>query len=656
MEQDFDRLASYVRFYLTVRTQLGAAWDNLVRTHDVVREALAPFADPLAPLESPVLAAALTVQPSSPERLAALWKPDDEASLGGFTDVYEVVGRFAFQGEDNQNLARVQALVSGARNEIVAQRMRLGDLGKLPELSRACAGKLAAQEVARADADRAEKSAAFGPLSEAVAARAKQTIDAVKGVPFPDLSNADTAAEEYKRYTARLDQVYQTCLPFLRKAIAGLYGFVGCEPGASWPDALPLERALPAELVTVPPADSPELSAARTNVLGLGEEEITLARARDEAGAAIARIEGEMAAALMKDKEIEVEIGTTSQVIDYLAAAEQAEAARQAIALLEEQKAHRVRAGGQVTQRYRTLEASIKVTEEELKARAEEITAVDTQLSTERGEEPVLFGKDTWRQRVSELEAELEGRKAAYGQRQNQLNQLRIELSAAGVDVQTEQAQNGLVDRQLADTRERLVHLLTSIKEMGATLGSSRPARPVPLTEAHAAAAMLQQGRAELVQRLDRLKAEVRRQKDEGLRILARLKQIGVERQHMEAMLQSTQVAATQGREAALKQLAAQRRAAVERHVSEVLGTLEKSLSLVGPVFIDPAREAMLKGCEPRAEVSAGVLENAEKVAPIVDKLARELDPELLAQDAMLGQIQREFCDVALEACRSAWS
>jgi hypothetical protein len=115
-------------------------------------------------------------------------------------------------------------------------------------------------------------------------------------------------------------------------------------------------------------------------------------------------------------------------------------------------------------------------------------------------------------------------------------------------------------------------------------------------------------------------------------------------------------VAATQGREAALKQLAAQRRAAVERHVSEVLGTLEKSLSLVGPVFVDPARDALLKSCEPRAEVSAGVLENAEKVAPIVEKLAKELDPELLAQDAMLGQIQREFCDVALDACRSAWT
>lgn len=655
MDPELDRLKSYVRFYLTVRTQLAAAWERLGASHEVVRSALAPFAEPLAPLQSSLLTDAIAVFPPSSERLAELWSPEDEDKLLGFTDIYEVVGRFTFQGEDNKNLARVQALVSGARNEIVAQRMRLGDLGKLPEQSRACAVRLAAEEVARADAERHEKSTAFGPLAEAVGARAKQTIDAVKGVPFPDLSNADTAAEEYKRYIAKLDQVYQTCLPFLRKAITSLYGFVGCEPSASWPDALPLVRDMPAELVTVPPADSPELTHARTSVLGLGEEEIQLARARDEAGAAIARLEGEMAAALMKDKEIEVEIATTAAVIDYIAAGEQAEAARQAIALLEEQKAHRVRAGGQVTQRYRTLEASIKVTEEELKARGEEITAVDQQLNKERSEEPVLFGKDAWRQRVSELEAELEGRKAAYAQRQNQLNQLKIELSAAGVDVQTEQAQNGLVDRQLGDTRERLLHLQATIKQMGATLGASRPARQVPLAEAHEAVAMLQQGRAELTQRVDRLKAEVRRQKDEGLRILARLKQIAVERQHMEAMLQSTQVAATQGREAALKQLAAQRRAAVERHVSEVLGTLEKSLSLVGPVFVDPARDAMLKSCEPRTEVSAGVLEHADKVAPVVEKLQKELDPELLAQDAMLGQIQREFCDVALAACRSAW-
>jgi hypothetical protein len=39
-----------------------------------------------------------------------------------------------------------------------------------------------------------------------------------------------------------------------------------------------------------------------------------------------------------------------------------------------------------------------------------------------------------------------------------------------------------------------------------------------------------------------------------------------------------------------------------------------------------------------------------------VEKLARELDAELLAQDAALGQIQREFCDVAVTACQAAWS
>jgi hypothetical protein len=39
----------------------------------------------------------------------------------------------------------------------------------------------------------------------------------------------------------------------------------------------------------------------------------------------------------------------------------------------------------------------------------------------------------------------------------------------------------------------------------------------------------------------------------------------------------------------------------------------------------------------------------------VVEQLARELEPELLAQDAMLGQVQREFCDVAANACVAAW-
>src|SRR4029079_1663706 len=179
------------------------------------------------------------------------------------------------------NLRRIQMLVASARNEIAGQRGRLVDLTRLPEAARQCAARLTAEETARASAERAEKTAAFGPLAEQVHARARMTLDATKGVAFPDFASAETAADEYRKYAAKVDQVYQTCLPYLRKAIANLYGFVGAEPPATWPHALPLARAMPAELVTVPPIDSKELTQARASLQALGEEEIHLGRARD---------------------------------------------------------------------------------------------------------------------------------------------------------------------------------------------------------------------------------------------------------------------------------------------------------------------------------------------------------------------------------------
>jgi hypothetical protein len=59
---------------------------------------------------------------------------------------------------------------------------------------------------------------------------------------------------------------------------------------------------------------------------------------------------------------------------------------------------------------------------------------------------------------------------------------------------------------------------------------------------------------------------------------------------------------------------------------------------------------------EARDSAAATLLEAAERLAPVVAKLAAELDAGLLAQDAGLGQIQREFCDVAPAACRDAWA
>ena len=655
MAWDLERLGSYVRFYLTVKTQLGAAWENLDRTHGAVKEALLPFAEPLAPVEATALLEAIKQAPTFRARLDELWGPTEGATLSELNDVYEVVGRFSFQGEDNKNLARVQALVSGARNEIVNQRGRVTDLLRLPGLGRAAAARIAAQEATRAAADLREKTAQFEPLAEAVTMRARQTIEATRAVPIPDLSSADTASDEYTRYAVKVDQVYQTCVPFLRKAISSLYGFVSCEPTATLPDTLSLERALPTELCSVPPADSPEWQQARTSLKQLAEEEIQLGRARDEITIAAARIEGEMAAAAMKDKEIEAEIVGTTAIVDYVFASEQAEAARQAVPALEQQRALRLHTSGEVSQRHRVIEESIRLLDDELRARSEEIAAIGGRLEAERKSEPVLFGKDEWRGRVGDFEADLEARRAAYGQRKTALNQHKIELSAVSVQVQTEQAQSGLVERQVESMQARLAGLTQTLREMEAALGGARPARPVTVGEAQSALASLQQGRIELGQRVERLKAETRRQKEEAVRVLARLKQLSVERQQVSAVLQNAEISATQGHEAALKQLAAQRRAAVERHVSEVLGTLEKSLTLVGQVFIDPAREALAKSCAPRTEIAAAVLENAEKVAPVVEKLHLELTPELLAQDATLGQLQREFCDVALTACKTAW-
>src|SRR6185436_13528145 len=118
-------------------------------------------------------------------------------------------------------------------------------------------------------------------------------MDAVRAVAVPDLSNAETAADDYRRYSTKVDQVYQTCLPFLRKAIINLYTFVGCEVPSSWPDTLPLQKELPEELVHIPVADSNELSQAQATLKALAEEEIQLSRMKDELTTHLSRIDAE---------------------------------------------------------------------------------------------------------------------------------------------------------------------------------------------------------------------------------------------------------------------------------------------------------------------------------------------------------------------------
>jgi chromosome segregation ATPase len=656
MAHDQTALSSYVRFYTTVVTQLESVWAAVERSHALMKRELTPFAEPLRPVESGALQAILGEPPQPPPALGALWKPQDPLHLSGLNDLYEVVGRFSFQGEDGENLGRVQEVVAIARNEIHALRSRLADLKRLPEAAMATATRLATEEGKSAEQRRAQRATNFGPKAQALQKTAKQTIEAMHAVAPPDLSDVESAADEYRKYAQKLEGVYQTCLPYLRKSVLDLYQFIGAEPASSWPDSLPLVRELPPELLAVPPADSPELQRSRSLLQGLDEEELQLGRAREDLGASIARIEGEIEALKARDAEFKGELTGASAMAEYAAANDQLLQLSQALVSYEQQKLTRQQALSEIWQRHQQIQQAIEVLDEELKNRAAEIHTLEQELEALRKDEPRLFGKDHWRSQVSSLETNIDAARAAYTQRVQEMNKLRIDHSAMSVQVQTEQQNSTLIDRWIEDAKKKREGLEKQVRELSSKLGPVKPGQAPSANQAQDRLNAIQLARAELQERTDRLRAEIRRRQEEQQQLAARIKQIDSERQRVKGMVESAQIAATQGREAALRQLAAQRRSAVDRYVSEILLNLEKSLASVDTVFIEPAREAMLRIDDPTEQSSPRVRESGEKIAPILDTLLRDLEPELLAQDAMLGQIQREFCDVAPDACRKAWA
>ena len=656
MAYDQTALSSYVRFYTTVVTQLESVWAAVERCHGSMKAGLAPFAEPLRPVDAATLQAILGEPPKPPPALGALWKPQDPLNLNGLNDLYEVAGRFTFQGEDGENLGRVQEVVAIARNEIHALRSRLTDLKRLPEAAMAAAARQATEEGKTAEQRRTQRASDFGPRAQALQKTAKQTIDAIRGVTPPDLSDVENAATEYRKYIQKLESLYQTSLPYLRKNVAELYQFVGSEAPPSWPDSLPLIRELPPELLAVPPADSPELQRSRTSLQALDEEELQLGRAREDLGAGITRIEGEIDALKARDAEVKGDQSGASSLAEYAAANDQLLLLSQSLVSYEQQKLSRQQALSEIWQRHQQIQQAITVLEEELQNRAAEIHTLEQELELLKKDEPRLFGKDHWRSQVSSLESNIDAARAAYTQRVQEMNKLRIDHSAMSVQVQTEQQNSTLIDRWIDDAKKKREGLEKQVRELAAKLGPMKPGQAPSAAQAQERLNAIQIARAEIQERVDRLRAEIRRRQEEQQQITARIKQIETERQRVKGMVESAQIAATQGREAALKQLAAQRRSAVDRHVSEILAGLEKSLASVDAVFIDPAREAMLRIDEPTEQTSLKIRENGEKATPVIEGLVRDLEPELLAQDAMLGQIQREFCDVAPDACRKAWA
>ena len=652
MARDLSSLKSYVRFYLTVTAQLEASWAEIGRAHGAIHDALAPHLDALASVPSAALAATRGPLPSPPAQ--ALWKPSD-GELSGLTDVYEVVGRFAFQGDDDENLARVEAQVTSARTTIHQLRTRVDELARLPELARATAGKLEADEARAIHERRAARRAELRPHAETLASRARQTSEAIRAVPPPDLYDLATAGESWARYATKMDQVWQTCLPYLQKALSSLYGLAELTPPTSWPEHLPLVSELPAELLAVPAADSPELAQAERAVRALDEEASALARAKDDGAAALTRYQGDLAAAGKLEEEARAAIDDRIRILDHAAAASEIDRATRAIAGYEQQRADRLQLVGRIEQRKRQIDAAIAALDEELRARAAELEGRERDLGELREREPVLWGKEEWRAKVAVLEGDVERARASYVERKALKNQLAIDLSAVTVEVQTEEGQGALIERWIEDEKTKRASGGERLRAIEGELGAARPARPLALADAEAAVDAARAARGEIVARVERLLAEVRRVKEDAARIAAREKQLEGERHNWRAVLEGAAIQATEGRGAALRRLAEQRRDAALAHVGDVLGALDQSLASVDSVFVEPVEQALAERDAVASAPSARVRAAAEAIAPIVLELAREVGPKLLAEDAMLGQIQREFCEAAPAACVAAW-
>lgn len=655
MTYDLVPLRSYVRFYQSVVAQLATASTAVERTNEAVVQAMQPFDELIGAVSRELFDATFTDRKQQTLPLRNLWTPQDPTDLQGLTDVYEVVGRFSFQGPDNENLAKVQAIVSAVRNDVLAQRSRLAELYALSQKALAEADRLHHEETRQASQTRATKLAQFDVLAAAVHQRARQTSEAVHAVAVPQLADVQTAAEQYLGFVRKLDQVYQTCLPFLRKAIGQLFDYAGCEAPTDWPDTLPLQAELPEQLLSVPPKDSPALTSARTYVKALQQEGTELVSTRNELHVAVQRLDGDLKSLRSADEQAVQQIESASALVDYASKLAHLAQVRENLAKLEQQKADRTQAIGDLYKQAKQIETQGMSLEQDLAQRRMAILEAIKQLEAHTKAEPAFLGKDTWRARLTDKKQQLEKLKTAFSQRETVVNQLRVELSSVQVQIQTEQAQSSLVDRWLAQAQVSEKQLVEQTNELDVALGATRAVRNPTIEQAEHLLAEAQTVRVEVQQRIETLSTEQRRAIEQIALTDGRAKQVDDELAKMNAFVQSAEVAATQGFEEAMLQLAKRRHDAVSTHVANVLQELDTSLGAVNEGFIDPARAVMLQSSDMLELRSRWMRENAAGQQQAIEGVFAVIEEDLLATDEMMSKVQRDFCDVAHEACRNAW-
>jgi len=647
-----EKLVPIVRVYLGALASLDGVAQALAAADGATRAALPPPTDPRFAIEGAEM-------PAAPARFPGtdgLWRPADPQHLSGLTDLYTVVGRFTLQGDlDNDNLRALAACVDALDAEIARQRADLDALAAIPERLHARAARDEESELASSRAQQQELLAQFEPEAKRLREAATALADAVLAVKKPDLARLETAPDLYRAYITEVNDLYAKALPGLRERLAALSRVAECEVPPSWPDALPFAPALPEELVAAPPAEDATLSGAREAAAQHAAHETALARAQDELGVQLRRVEGEIASLTQREAEQLKEIGSARLVVRWAAQHDALDGLRAQIAAVVNDGQVRTQSVAQLGAEAQRLHAAIAARQAEATELAQSLPAQEAALEKLRGEEPALFGKDEWRKRLRDQEEALSLAQGELTRRQQEIVALQGEVARIQARQGAEQGHIAALSRTLEEHRAQEAQCLRELAEIEQSLGSARPPRRVSTPDAERSLEALQAARVEARARLDRLAAEARRVREDSDRAAVQLRQMVGERERVQGQLTVAQRQAAEARNEALQALAHRRQQGFVQHVGRVLSDLTESLRQVDRIFADPARRALL--------VRAGVMSNAPvRLRADADALAQQVaavravrEPELALHADNLARLRQDFVARAAEACRSAW-
>ena len=566
----------------------------LGRGEITLRDGLASFADLTAHLEP---------SPATHSSAAQLWRPRDAESLLGITDLYEVSGRFSFQGDDDANLRAFADCVIAARADLTRQRSHLEGLVAAPVRICAVADAMESAELESSRAEEAELLRQFEPEAGQLRDLCKRLLEAVRATRRPDLARLDSADALYVEYVGRVGGLYGKALPVLREAIAALSKVARCEVPPSWPDALPFAAHLSDDLLTSPLPETPAVLQLRQALESFGPQEGALRRAQDELGVQARRIEGEAAATKNRDEDLLREVEIARQVLRWSTRIDAVEAAQAALAAIQVQGQARTQELLALQARGQQTQAEIAATKIDGTEWAQAIQAKEGVVAKHRGEEPSLFGKDEWRRRLAELEAEANELRDELKQRQQRIVEANFDVGRLRAREATEHATIAALSQQLEEARRREAQAIKEVQEMEKGLGANLPPRRLPTAYAEELLANTATSRNEIHARLERTTAELRRVAEDADRAEVQLKQLATERTRMESGLAVALRLSSAAQEEVLRALAVRRQAAFESHAAQVMAVLEESLVQVDRNFIEPARRAML--------VRAGMLSDA---------------------------------------------